>query len=149
MSPVNYRSRRALCRAIIATLIKVGSILLTSSLSVYKGQGCSWSWSPVNEVCSGAAVLQCDVVSPGFCQAPPLRWPRLITAHEKRWQWRWDPCGPIHYPASCTLLPPGTCHFHRFKVMVRDRNRGGRVIKWGGEGKRNEHRNYLLGGVTL
>lgn len=91
-----------------------------------------------------AAWLQRDVVSPTF----PFRWPRLITAHEKRWQWRHDPRGPIHYPASCTLPSPATRRFHRFKVTAARAGKR-RVIKWGGEGKRNEDTDGPRGGVTL
>lgn len=80
---------------------------------------------------------------------PPLSWPRLITAHEKRWHWRCDPYGPIHYPASCTLPPQGKRHFHRFKVTMMDIKRRGRGIKWGGEGKRDEDSVCPQGDVTL
>lgn len=91
--------------------------------------------------------LQSDVVSPVFCPVLPLHWPQLITTHEKRCQWRCDPCGPIHYPTSCRLPPPGTTR--TFKMMVRDSKGRGRVIKSEGEGKRNENTQCPEGGVSL
>lgn len=81
--------------------------------------------------------LQSDVVSPVFCPVLPLHCPQLITTHEKRCQWRCDPCGPIHYPTSCRLPPPGTSR--TFKMMVSDSKGSGRVIKSEGEREMRTH----------
>lgn len=60
-----------------------------------------------------------------------FRWPRLITAHEKRWQWQHDPCDPIHYAESCILPPPRDTTVLQIQGDVRARRSRGRVAGWG------------------
>lgn len=127
-------NRRAGCRALIATLIKVGSILLTFGWCVYKGQSCSWGWSPVNEVCWGGGVAAAR------CCFSDVSFP-LTSAHYRAWEEvTVAPRPPWSDSLPCILHPAFPSNMALSQIQgdageswkkKSDKMRGRRQEKWG------------------